>query len=367
MKKVGIITINDFNNYGNRLQNYALQTVINNLGMYSENIQNNNIPIKKHNEKISIKAFIKKIIAFAMREQHYNKIRKINFQNFEQKYIKDSKEIIFMDNVQNDLHKKYDYIVIGSDQVWNYKLSRIPKIDFALFSPRYKNISYAASFGINEISEDKKDIYIKGLNNIKHISVREDKGAEIIKSLIEKAVPVVLDPTLLIEKEEWRNILIKPIKVPRRKFILTYFLGRLSKERRKKIKKLSKKYNLEIVELGKIQDKIGYTAGPSEFLWYFDNAEIIFTDSFHACVFSLIFDKTFYIMDREEVGLTSMNSRIDTLLSKFKIENQRFYNWKNINLQHDYSNAYSILQDERKKSMDFLKKALKLNDSVKGN
>ena len=357
MKKAGIITINDFNNYGNRLQNYALQTVINRIGIDAVNILNNNIPIKGNKEKFTIKKIIIMLINFVRREKHYNTKRKEKFEYFNNKYMKNSKETIIMDNVPNNLHEQYDYIVIGSDQVWNYKLDRISKIDFALFSPKEKNISYAASFGISEISDEWKGKYIQGLNNISHISVRETRGAEIVKELVNREAQVVLDPTLLLNREEWKKIEKKPDQLINKKFIVTYFLGKLSKERKKRINEIGKKYDLKIINLGKLKYHDEYTAGPCEFLWYIKNAEIVFTDSFHACVFSIIFDRTFYIMEREE-NITSMNSRIDTLLDKFKLRDRKFKDWNEVKLEHNYSHVQPILEKEQEKSIKFLKDAL---------
>lgn len=283
-----------------------------------------------------------------------------NFCEFN-KNIKFSKEVIGPNTINNKIGKKYEKIIIGSDQVWNYNFDRFSENRFALFSPSEKVISYAASFGISEIPENEDSIFVRGLNNISKISVREDKGAEIVKKLIKKDAQVVLDPTLLLDKQEWKKVMKKPKKVLCKKYILTYFLGDVSEERKREIKNLANNNNFEIVNLGKIEFPLYYTAGPSEFLWYFSNAEIIFTDSFHACVFSIIFDKTFYSMNRDDKSV-SMNSRIETLLTKIELKDRKFENWKNVSLNHDYSHVKKILENEKKKSISFLRNALGIKE-----
>ena len=354
MKKVGIITINDFNNYGNRLQNYALQEKLLQLGLDVENILNNNLDTK-------CKKILKDILCLFQRKKKCEIVRKKNFKNFDKDYMKNTNFTIYKDNVKFDMQEKYDYFIIGSDQVWNYKFNRIPKIDFALFSPKEKNISYAASFGIDNIEESWKIPYTEGLNNINYISVREEKGAEIVKELIGKDVPVVLDPTFLLSEEDWKKTIREPEIKPIKKYILTYFLGNISEERKNELQKLANEHNWNIINLGKIEYKQYYIAGPSEFLWYIKNAEIVFTDSFHACVFSIIFNKTFYVLDRED-KMQSMNSRIETLLNKFDLKQQKFNSWDNIKIDHDYSHVDLILEKEREKSLNFLKKALDIEE-----
>ena len=114
----------------------------------------------------------------------------------------------------------------------------------------------------------------------------------------------------------------------------------------------------EVYELLNPNDKVAGTVGPSEFLWLFDHADIILTDSFHACVFSFLFNKPFIVYDRNWDG-GNMNSRLETLLSKFSLE-RKYANSgiENDIWEHDYTEGYKELEIERKKSIEFLKKAL---------
>ena len=354
---IGIITLNDNNNYGNRLQNYAMQKVIQEYGYVVKDIVNTKKDIKSR--LISIIQFVNCEKNISMRQ------RKKSFDVFNEDFIELEKTRLKHGKKELIFQKNYNKFVIGSDQIWNPYYINVTRgeeiINFALFESSQKVISYAASFGVRDIPNDKRKIYIDGLNNISKISVREDRGAEIVKELIGREAQVVLDPTLLLDREDWKKIMKEPKFVPKKKYILTYFLGNISDERKKKFEELANKNNFEIVNLGKIEYPQYYISGPSEFLWYFNNAEIVFTDSFHACVFSIIFDKTFYFMNREDNSI-SMNSRIETLLSKFNLNDRKFYNWENVSLQHDYSHVQEILEKEKKASIDFLEEALEIKE-----
>ena len=227
-----------------------------------------------------------------------------------------------------------------------------------------KCFSYAASFGLYEIPNNLYNDYKNGIEHLNYISVREDRGKELVESITKRNdTEVLIDPTMLLERQEWETIIKKPkVEVPDN-FILTYFLGRLCQKRKDEISRTSDSLNCKVINIMDIEDNF-YDSSPQEFLYLIKNAKLICTDSFHACVFSILFDKSFIIFERDYKG-KNMNSRIDTLLSKFSIENRK-YNDKNItdkNINHNYSEAYKILEKEKKKSILFLKKALDIKES----
>ena len=360
MKKGLIISLYDNNNYGNRLQNYALQTI---LSRYIEVETYYNIVYDSETRNIR-KKFMKlslyeklKVYTLALKRKMFKERKRIsmiknerlkNFINFSKKNIRVTEK-----------KENYGYYIIGSDQVWNPFFMRSYNINFGLFAKSdSKLLSYAASFGINEIPDVYKEIYRKGLNNISNISVREEIGVKIVKDLVKKNALVLVDPTMLLTDEEWRTIEIKPKNIEGKKYILTYFLGKISKERKKFLEKVARGNNLEIINMLQIKEDETYVAGPSEFLSYIDNASIVFTDSFHACVFSILFRVPFYVLSREENSL-NMNSRLDTLLSKFKLEDRKLNSYENkVSFNINYSHTDKILEEERKKSDDFLRKSL---------
>lgn len=354
MKKTGIVTIIDNNNYGNRLQNYAVQQVLKKFEKYEVETVKNEPTLNRRTSKGEyvlryIKNMIQKII-----EIKNKSLRKKLFLKFNEENIKFSKKRL------NILKKitDYEYFIVGSDQVWNPTFSRLRNFELLDFNTTAKKVAFSASFGISELPNEYKDITKKGLVDFKKISVREDAGKEIINDLdIRKDVEVLVDPTMLLTAEEWDNVARKPEQLKTNKYILNYFLGELSEERKKEINRIASENQCEVIN---ILDKNSpfYQTGPSEFLYLEKNAFLICTDSFHSSVFAILYNRPFIVFNREDKNM-SMNSRIETLINKFKLENREFSGKiTNENLQHDYSKAYEILEKEKEKSLIFLKDAL---------
>ena len=164
---------------------------------------------------------------------------------------------------------------------------------------------------------------------------------------------------MLLTAEEWDKISKRPNKLKTEKYILTYFLGNISKERKREIKRVAKENNCKIIN---ILDKNGgfYTLGPSEFLYLEKNAFLICTDSFHSCIFAILYQRPFLIFERENTT-SDMTSRLDTLLETFKLKDRKFTGKiNNEMLKCDYTESYKVLEKERKKADEFIKKALKI-------
>ena len=339
MKRVGIITLNGNFNFGNKLQNYALKKYIEkNFELNVETLWTEDY--KKEQVAKRLLKSILRVPSLLKRKKFEEFNRYLNVKNLEYKDI-------------------YDCYVIGSDQVWNVrdKVFNYRKY-FALFANKEKNISYAASLGISKMPESEKNNFKQALRNISKISVREEAGKKIIEELMpNKNVEVLIDPTMLLSKDEWDEVAIEPKNKPKKRYILNYFLGELSEKRKKAIEQVAKENDCEIINILDKNDS-QYISGPSEFLWLEKNAFLVCTDSFHSSVFALIYNRPFVVFDREDKN-ENMGSRIDTLISKFKLKNRR-YNEKNItkeNLKQDYSEAYKILKNEQNKSKIFLKNA----------
>lgn len=369
MKKIGILTLTDNNNYGNRLQNYAVQKVLNNLGFQTESIINRTIDRKNRNLKyyLSILSFNKikeKLKSIYMMRVVYkvNKNivteRKKNFEDFNKNIIFNKTEINKNKNLEY-LQKEYDFFVVGSDQVWNPFSPLIKEINFLEFSPKEKNIAYSASFGVSEIPMEQINTYKKGLENFKKISVREEKGKQIVEELSESKAEVLIDPTMMLSKDEWLKV-SKEVEWLPEKYIVTFFLGNISKKRKAFLEKIKKEKNIEIINLNQIKDKKSYSIGPSEFIYIISKAAMIFTDSFHGSVFSIIFDKPFYVMNRD-TATKSMNSRIETLLKKFDLEDRKMNTYsQNINIECNYTGKQEKIIEEQEKAKKFLKEALNI-------
>lgn len=360
--KIGILTINDNNNYGNRLQNYAIQEFLKELKCTSETILNNGTLNIYEKRKYRYLLRIVKFILVAIKKYFYN-LKNVRYKRFKEfnKNINYSKKYI---TLINSNYFEYDFIIVGSDQVWNPNFNRLSYIDLLSFCPKKKRISFSASFGISELPENCKDKTRKELEKFKAISVREDRGKKIVEELTgRKDVQVLVDPTMLLTAEEWDKVAKRPEQLNTSKYILNYFLGELSEKRKKEIEKIAKENNCDIINL---LDKNSpfYQTGPSEFIYLEKNAFLICTDSFHSCVFAILFNRPFIVFDREESNVEKMNSRLETLLRKFDL-NERWYsgNIDNKLLEVDYSKTYKILENERKKSKCFLKNAFDIKES----
>lgn len=346
MKKVGIITLFGEYNFGNRLQNYAVQEVLKENGLDVETI---------------------KYILTTYKEPEINnqrdKARLEKFKKFN-KNINFAKEILNVDlEAPENFSDKYDFIVLGSDQIWNYSFTKFFNHKaLGSFAPREKKFSLSASFGVDYLPEESSELYKECqqyLNELKAISVREDAGKYIVESLTDrKDVEVLIDPTMMIETSRWENIMKKPEHLNCEKYIIKSFLGEPSEQEKAELNRIKEEYNCEIIDISS-KDSLFYDMGPAEFLYLVKNAFLVATDSFHACVFSILFKTSFVVFQRHD-NLKSMYSRIETLLKKFNIEN-RICDGKitDKNIKCDYSKVDIILEEERKKANNFIKKALK--------
>ena len=178
---------------------------------------------------------------------------------------------------------------------------------FLLFAPNEKKLCIAPSFGVESIPTEWAERFIKGLNTFENINVREKSGIDIVKSLTGKEAQLVIDPTLLISPEEWRRI--EKEYCTDKTYDFAYFLG-------KKPNIVTSNYLLDI------NDKASgnyYKFSPADFLGLIDNADCIYTDSFHACVFSILFGKRFCAFERKD-SYSKMNSRLNSLFNLFGIK-----------------------------------------------
>lgn len=356
MSKVGILTINDNDNYGNRLQNYATQTFLSELNFDCITIKNKPLLNKKKN---NLEYILRNTKNFLCKNKHNESgVRKELFKKFNEK-------INFSEKTFNWFNlkwlKDFDYFITGSDQVWNPGF-RLSNVDLLSFAEENKRIAFSASIAFDHLSDIDIEHIKKEVSHYKAISVREATGKQIVeKATGRKDVEVLVDPTMLLTAKEWDKVSKKPEQLKTNKYILNYFLGELSEERKKEIQRIADENNCEVIN---ILDKNSpfYETGPSEFLYLEKNAFLICTDSFHSSVFAIIFNKPFIVFDREDK--TRMNSRLETLLNKFKLKDRSFNRHiKEEQLQVDYTEAYKILDIERKKSEDFLKRALDLEET----
>lgn len=346
MKKAGIVTLFGEYNFGNRLQNYAVQEVLKKFNLDVETIKYLGI-----NDDVASEA----------NEIHKSRLAK--FKKFNEN-IKFAEEPIYREyDVPEDYHEKFDYIVMGSDQIWNFTFDTIfSEKAFGSFAPKNKKVSFSASFGVNYVPEKDSELYKmckEKIEDIRAISVREEAGKDIIKELTGREdVEVLVDPTMMLKSEEWEKVMKRPENLKTDKFIVKSFLGNSSDNSWKEICRIAEENDCEIID---ISDKNSpyYNMGPAEFLYLEKNAFLVATDSFHACVFSILFSTPFIVFKRDDNKLESMHSRIETLLKTFDMKNRIFDEkiGEDI-LDNNYEKAHERLELERQKAIDFLSKSL---------
>ena len=340
MKKVGIITIESMN-FGNRLQNYALQQTLDLLNFLVETVH-------REPKKTGTQAVLKNLA------HHLLQTKGSKFRQFDSN-IEYSTVTIGANDYPENLSNQFDYFIAGSDQVWNPHYNFVGTSDLLAFAKPEQRISYAASFGVDEIPDEKKKMYTENLTQFKALSVREKKGAEIIKELTGREARVVLDPTMLLTSEQWSKVERKSKFTPKNRYVLVYALGEKSADFKNSIKHYAKE--MEIFDIKTIQ-KNGreIPVGPAEFLYLIHNAELILTDSFHASVFSVLYHKRFITFKRPGIDMSSrIVSLANTIGAKDKLDGDNNLDCKN---GLDYVLIDQLIESERKQSIDFLKKAL---------
>lgn len=381
LRKIGILTLNGYFNYGNRLQNYALQETLRTMGFEVETVINEDLfnrgrkftfyermsNLMKKSPVDIFNRFRYKMWTIRNREEiiKSEEIRTNIFKKFTLNYIKETNFTISDDTIFEEIMHDYDFFVTGSDQVWNPSYNYGSSIFFLNFAPKHKRIAYAPSFGVSEIKEEYKENYKEWISNMHRLSVREDDGAKIIKELTGRDAQVLVDPTLLLTREKWLSISKQASNKPKGKYLLTYFLGGVPDIHKKQINNIANNNELEVVNLGDIREKETYRTGPSEFIDYINSCSVFCTDSFHGAVFSILLEKPFIVYERMGTSL-SMFSRIETLLNKFDLESRKVENIKTNEdvFNIDYSHVPPILETERNKAFNYLREALNIKDGI---
>lgn len=359
-KIIGIITFHRAINYGAILQTYALQKKIKELGVKCVIIDYRNKKLENRHKKIKFSDCknMKDFIRYLLLSKNHN-IKYDKFREFANKHFEVSTPFYSLKDLR-EAEKKYDTFITGSDQVWNYQINDMDAAYFLEFTKdKSKKASYAASFGVSNIPNEYKQKYFELLNDFEYILVREKQGADIIRELLSREAQVVLDPTLLLSKEEWHSVAKEGYSAVDGKYILIYAFGG-SKNIWNLAENISKKTGYKIVCIANTYKKsinIKYikSAGPEEFLGLFKNAEYVITNSFHGTAFSINFNKQFFTeMLPDTMGV---NSRIEDILDLFRLDNRIITSSDAsvIDILINYNEMNEILETERKKSMALLK------------
>lgn len=366
-KKIMIVTFQNAYNYGAVLQCYALQSTIKDMNDNDVKVLNyRNINVEnlyrifyKPSGSLIVLRYIKsflKGLLYIKQTLPRNK----TFGKFIEKNINLTEPLNKNEIINYGFNDDYIFVA-GSDQIWNTNITNgIDEIYTLDFGNNIKRVSYAASIGNKEIDERYKDYFKKSLSKFDNISIREETGKTALKEVTTKTVEVVLDPTLLMDAGKWEKA-ANAKKENKEKYIFVYMANQECVDIAKSLKEKTG-YKIIYIDKKKLfgKDSINdVEADPFDFVNYIKNAQYVVTTSFHATVFSIIFNKKFWVVPPKKVG-----SRITDLLNKLEltdrcIDNVEELNKKGYDQKIDYKNANLKLEEERQKSINWLKDAVK--------
>lgn len=370
MKTVGIITFHNSYNCGSMLETYAMQEsvkIVNSRPIiinFSSNGQKElYAPRYKFN---SLKNIVKNILLFG----HVNKIKYNNkcYEDFKNKYF-----ILTEPYGDDDLisDANYDVVIAGSDQIWNITIADSSDFYFLNWCKKAKKVAYAPSFGSKNILRysKKPDKYIKYLTDFDCISIRENNGKKWIRDMISKDVPVVLDPTLLLNVNDYDK-LVDNSCLPDGDYIF-FYCPSFDQDICKFVKQVSKKYNIPVIAwstknyyiklIGRFGFKLPKYESPSVYLSFIKNARLIFTTSFHGTIFSSLYHKKYFTL--KNGGMYGDDDRVITLMDNLGL-NERLIEYK-FDENFDYLKDFDFDKFEenreklKKQSYNYLEESIK--------
>lgn len=373
-KKIGIISYHSDPNYGTMFQAFALAEVIKQNGGEPEYIQYETIPYRSPFKSVlvSVTKWFLKITGIRKRQiTEYSFLKSKEFKglikkynSFHEKYIPVSSKIYYTNTV-SETSGEYDFILVGSDQTWSPACNVNPNTpNFLSFvKDKRKKRSYAPSIGSVHISDDYKSRLSMELTSFECLSCREYANARMLSSALGRNVQHVLDPTLLIQANEWKNI-EQEVSMPER-YILCYILGNKQcisdfAEHLSTAKGIPVYYMVTRPDYFAKQNKL-VDISPEQFLWLLRHASYVVTDSFHGTMFSINFNRNFYSFAKrvtnDSTGLD--NDRIMDFLKLVGLQN-RFIDDDESRIEDDidYSPVNRVLATARVKSLSYLTKTI---------
>lgn len=358
--KVGIITFHTALNYGAVFQTFALFKTLQKLGA--------DVKVIDYRAPFNEKRFAPKPLSYFFRPREiFNIIFRNSYQRFCPKafssFVSRNIDLTMPKFSREDLellNNEFDCFITGSDQVWNLACTEGDDSYYLTFvNECKKKNSYAASFGYTQIPEDKQALYTNLLQNFNNISVRESSGIAIVKSLVNKEAKLVLDPTLLLNKNEWAELADYSL-VPTENYLLMYLMSE-DKTLINQAKVYAKQNNLKVIYLTqRLFDVSGVknirNASPEQWLGLFLKANAIATNSFHGLVFSINFSKH---LITKYIPRSIANSRIETMINLFQLQSNLmdstvFRAENRIN----YESVESLLLEKREFSINYLNRII---------
>lgn len=386
-KKVGLILAYTGTSYGMNLQAFATQYIVESLGYQTEiiRIKHRFFPfmMDRYLPIHLFKLLFNKFKSKNRRKLELDEFHKKNFkeritaaQKFREKFLKNFSPIIKNKELSQYTQEHYFAVIIGSDQVWlpGFSFSEARTLSFA--PDGVKRLSYASSLGVSIYPQYCYHSAKLAWEKFDTITVREEEGKKIIHEICGKdiKVDVVLDPTFLICKSKWEEII--PIKsLEKEKYVLCFILGNNVKQQ-ECTRRFAKSKGLKLISIlsnesqscidTSFADRTIIGASPEDFINYIRGAEYVFTDSFHGIAFSLINNKQFYVFYRQRedaIGSMSRHSRIDNILRTFNISSRLItdteFDWTDYkDSVLNYSIINNIIAEKSQASKIILEKSL---------
>lgn len=311
MFNIGIITFHESDNYGTCLQAYAMTQIIENLGYSAKIIPYSRImDTKKVNHTVIeyvqyvLKVYGIRNLCLRKTIQNAYDLRKSLFENFRRS------RLVYGDGEFTDFKEleksefTYDAYVCGSDMIWSHDRVDDLSVYFLQFVKKGKRIAFSPSFGSSTLRGYSELELKKYISEMDFLSCREQSGIEIIKKFTDSNVVHTADPTLLLKPSDWNKV-SKDICLGR-KYILVYLFEGIPTWAKNVVDDIAQNMNVDIIEIpmtikqyaNNIRKKI-QPIGPEEFVGVIKNAEFVITNSYHGLMFSLIFRKPFYVLERD--------------------------------------------------------------------
>lgn len=358
--KTGILTFHSAFNFGASLQAWALQTTLEKLGVQPYMINYRPPVIDDLYNPLAKKTGLEKS-PFWYGLKHPDQMLRVRKYN---RFIHEKFHLLGEARTYEELKNsgfELDACIVGSDQVWNVQhTGGDPSYFLGFLGDEVKKISYAASIGTEYILPVYHEYYREGLKNIRHISVREESARTVLKELTDQEIQVVLDPTLLLDVQEY-----EAIKTPvhyDEKYILVYMMEK-SQDVIRLANSVSRLVGLPVVQrryyrIFRNEIKPCYTFDPGEFLSCVENAEMVITNSFHGTVFSVLYGKPFISMLHSDTGSRTVN-----LLETLGLEEHLLFEPSAEECMKkmkpcDKKRTGELILKNREKSLAFLKKSL---------
>lgn len=372
--RIGILTLPLHTNYGGILQAYALQTVLERLGhevVVIDVLRKHSLPFRKalfaYPRRMISRYVLGRKFVMVRAEKYANYVDRVKRRNT-QKFINRHIHCLEIKSVAQLNEQDYDAIVVGSDQIWRPQYAPGIEHSFLDFADDWniKRIAYAPSFGVDcwEYDDVQTEKCKRLIEKFDAVSVREKSGVELCRKYLCHDALWVLDPTMLLRADDYIKLFDETCKNEEQGGKIFNYVLDPTEETELLTQRLASTLDFKVIRANsRAEDStapLEERIQPPVEQWLKDlaNAKFVITDSFHACVFSILFKKQFLVVANSYRGV----ARIDSLLGYLGLKNRIVRDAPMVNMlvDIDYGVIYKKLDDMRERSMDFLENALNL-------